>query len=270
MNDNIKLTWGVLSSLLENYFKFDEIKEIVGLAGLDRTLFSHMEQKSNFRGSSKGQLINEIDKNIQEFSDDKFKHFVNIVIEEILERNKKRNIRKNKDLKSELDKYLNRLGWQLDNNQIIPIEILDLSNLKELHPKSHEDLKKASIRFRDGDLNGALTSACSSVDSVTNEIYIQEKLGDPGKASFQEKCKKSIEAAGVISNIKNELLNIGWTETHANMLIKNLNGSLNQIAFVMQKLRTEMSDVHGSKEVLKPLVFDSIKYAQILIRMMTR
>ena len=31
-----------------------------------------------------------------------------------------------------------------------------------------------------------------------------------------------------------------------------------------------MSDVHGTKEVLKPLVLDSLKYAQILIRMMTK
>ena len=31
-----------------------------------------------------------------------------------------------------------------------------------------------------------------------------------------------------------------------------------------------MSDVHGTKKVLKPLVFDSIKYTQILIRMMTK
>jgi hypothetical protein len=53
-------------------------------------------------------------------------------------------------------------------------------------------------------------------------------------------------------------------------LRENLKGSLNQMAFVMQKLRAKMSDVHGTKEVLKPLVLDSLKYAQILIRMMTK
>ena len=261
MNDNINLIWNVLSTLLEESFTFAKIKQVVSLSGLDRTLLSDMEQRYS-GGNSKSQLINEIDKNVKEFSHDEFKHFVNIVTEEILERDI--------GLKPKLDKYLERLGWQVYNNKIIPIEILDLSDLEELHPKSHEDLIKASTRFRDGDLSGASASACSSVDSVTNEIYNQKNLGDPGKASFREKCKKSIEAVGVISNIESELSDLDWIDEDTLPLTKNLEGSLNQIAFVMQKLRAKMSDVHGSKEVLKPLVFDSIKYAQILIRMMTK
>lgn len=260
MEHNINTIWNVVSALLEENFTFANIKKIVGLSGLDRTLLSDMEQKYS-GGNSKSQLINEIDKNVKEFTDDEFKHFVNIVTEEILERDI--------GLKPKLDKYLERLGWQVYDNKIIPIEILDLSELKELHIKSHEDLIKASVRFRDGDLSGALASACSSVDSVTYEIYNQKNLGDPDSASFQEKCKKSIEAVGIMSNIESELSDLDWIDADTLPLNKNLEGSLNQIAFVMQKLRAKMSDVHGSKEVLKPLVFDSIKYAQILIRMMT-
>ena len=127
MNNNINIIWNVLSSLLEENFTFAKIKQIVGLSGLDRTLLSEMEQKYS-GGNSKSQLINEIDKNIKELS------------EEILERNV--------SLKPKLDKYLERLGWQVYNNQIIPIEIFDLSELKELHIKSHEDLIKASIRLK--------------------------------------------------------------------------------------------------------------------------
>ncbi len=260
MERNINIIWNVLSTILEENFTFANIKQIVGLAGLGRILLSHMEQKYS-GGNSKSQLINEIDKNIKELSDEDFKHFVNIVTEEILERDIA--------VRPKLDKYLERLGWQLYDNKIIPIEILDLSELKELHKKSHEDLIKASIRFRDGDLSGALASVCSAVDSVTYEIYNQKNLGDPDSTSFQEKCKKSIEAVGIMSNIENELSGLNWLDADSLPLNKNLEGSLNQIAFVMQKLRAKMSDVHGSKEVLKPLVFDSIKYAQILIRMMT-
>jgi hypothetical protein len=37
----------------------------------------------------------------------------------------------------------------------------------------------------------------------------------------------------------------------------------------MQTLRANMSDVHGTKPVLKPLVFDSIKWAEILVRVLS-
>ena len=41
---------------MQNNFTFYEIKEIVGLAGFDVTLISHLEQRTG-RGASKGQLI---------------------------------------------------------------------------------------------------------------------------------------------------------------------------------------------------------------------
>jgi|GEM_PF-5783980 len=131
MENNINIIWNVLSTILEENFTFAKIKQIVGLSGLKRTLLSDIEQnQSNWCSAS--QLINEIDKNVKEFSNDDFKHFVNIVTEEILERDI--------GLKPKLDKYLERLGWQLYNNQIIPIEIFDLSDLQELNENSHQDV----------------------------------------------------------------------------------------------------------------------------------
>jgi len=249
--------WGVVSTCLKD-FTFSEIKEIVALAGFDRTLLSHLEQKQGSGGASKGNLISEIDKNINKFNSLERKHFLNILVEEILTRKPK--------LGKRLDGYLNRLGWQLYKGQVISIELLDVSDLNELHEKSHEDLLKAIQRFRDGDLGGALASACSAVDSVTTDIYKIYNLGDSDKASFQEKCNKSIQAIGIVDKISD----LNWNEKDITPFKKNLEGSLNQYAFVMQKLRAKMSDVHGTKPILKPLVFDSIKYAEILIRMMSK
>jgi hypothetical protein len=263
IKQNLKSVWAVCSTILgsEKLFTFATIKEVVSLAGIDRTKLSHMEQ--NFSGgSSKSQLMNEIDKLVNNLLDDEFKSFIDILIEEILKRDKK--------LEDKFNQYLNRLHWQLYNGKLIPLEILDLTELEELHSKSHEDLVKASIRFKNGDLTGALASACSAIDSVTYDIYKNYNLGNPDNASFQEKCKRSIEAVNIMVDIENELSGIGWIDADTTPLNKNLEGSLNQIAFVMQKLRSKMSDVHGSKIVLKPLVFDSIKYAEILIRMMTK
>jgi transcription termination factor NusB len=261
MQTNINIIWNIISTILEENFSFAEIKKIVALSGLDRTILMNLEQKQGFGGASKAQLINEIDKNLEKFSQNNKQHFFNLLIEEILKR-------KN-DLKDQLEEYLKRLGWQLYNNTIIPVKILDLSELQELDNVSHKDLIKAAQRFRDGDLSGALGSACSSVESVTYKIYNQYSLGDPDKASFQEKCNKTIEKIGILEDI-NTLSDIGWSKKDIKPLRENLKGSLNQMAFVMQKLRAKMSDVHGTKEVLKPLVLDSLKYAQILIRMMTK
>jgi hypothetical protein len=37
----------------------------------------------------------------------------------------------------------------------------------------------------------------------------------------------------------------------------------------MQTLRAQMGDVHGSKPILKPLVFDVVKWAELFVRTLT-
>ena len=82
-----KLTFLALKLKNLDLKKLIELVDIYDLWKENNRLFMMADARLN-------DATNEIDKNIQEFSDDKFKHFVNIVIEEILERNKKRNIRK--------------------------------------------------------------------------------------------------------------------------------------------------------------------------------
>jgi len=125
---------------------------------------------------------------------------------------------------------------------------------------------KAAQRFRDGDLSGAVSAACGAVDSVTTKVYFEQNLGDPGSASFQERCKRAVSARGVIPAMENELRKLGWKEENIVPFKKNFEGALNQGAFVVQTLRSSMGDVHGTKPILRPLVFDSIKWAELLIR----
>ena len=262
MQNNINIIWSVLSAILEENFTFSNIKQIIGLSGFDRTILSNMEQRQGSGGSSKGQLINEIDKYINDFAAENKKHFINLLAEEILKREP--------SLNTQIQEYLEKLGWQLIDNNIIPIEIFDLSELQELDKNSHQDLIKAIVRFRDGDLSGAVTSICSSIDSLTNDIYHRYLLGNPNTASFQKRCNKSIQALNVLEQMETELTELGWEVSEIAHFKKNIKDSLNKLALVTQKLRSGMGDVHGTKPVLKSLVFDSFKFAQILIRMMTR
>ena len=164
--------------------------------------------------------------------------FLTIAAEEIL--------RRKPELSDSLDNYLSRLGWSVQSGSIIPTKILDPSELPELPTQAHHDLLKAAVRFRDGDLRGAITAACGAVDAVTSEIYAEESLGDPGAASFQERVKETIKARQVIQSLEQELRDLGWDPGDIKLFTKNLNQSINGAANLMQKLRSKMGDVHGT------------------------
>jgi len=150
----------------------------------------------------------------------------------------------------------------------VEVAVLDISELPELPPDSRGDLVKAATRFRDGDLSGAVSAASAAVDAVTSRIFQSNNLGDPGRASFQERVGQSIKALRVVDQIERQLVELGWDPTDASRLGENVRGSLNQAAFVMQSLRSKMGDVHGTKPIVKPLVFDSIKWAQLIVRLL--
>ncbi len=242
---------------MQNNFTFYEIKEIVGLAGFDVTLISRLEQSTG-GGASKGQLITAIDRGFGQLGDKS--HFITIVVEEILKRRP--------HLEEKLKEYLNRLGLNLVNGKVISIELLDRTELTQFPEDAHTDLVKAIQRFRDGDLSGAISSACAAIDTVTSRIYKEKALGDPTKSSFQEKCKKSIYAVNILPKIKEDLEKIGWNEDDAKKFIKNFERALNQASYVMQNLRSKMGDVHGTKPTLKILVYDCLKWAAIILRVL--
>jgi hypothetical protein len=261
----IEYAWNAIRVILQKpqKFTFYEIKDIVGLAGFDMASIAHLKQepKAGKPGASKGQLMTAIDRGYGNLTDDRKKHFISVVVEEIL--------RRNQNLEDELIGYLNRLGLTITNGTVVPIKLLDHTELAELPEETHKDLVKAGQRFRDGDLSGAVSSACGAVDNVISQIYSEGGLGDVvGKASFQERCRVAINKRKVISQMEKQLRELGWDDSIITPFKKNFEGALNQAAYVMQTLRSKMSDVHGTKPVLKPLVFDSIKWAELLVRVL--
>jgi hypothetical protein len=142
-------------------------------------------------------------------------------------------------MNEELDTSLRRLGWQFLEGRLLPVEILDRIDVDAVPEGACHDLAKAAARFRDGDLTGALSAACSAVDSACVNIYKSKQLGDAAKAnSFQEKVSKSLEADGALDALEDGLRTLGWAAEEALQLRRNLQQSLNQAAFVMQSLRS--------------------------------
>jgi hypothetical protein len=236
---------------------FYDIKEIAGLAGLDVTALSHLEQRPE-KGATKGQLMTAIDSIFGRMASAEQSRFLSIIAEEIL--------RRNPDTQQELVENLSRLGWAFAAKALIPIEIFDLSDLGQLPDETQQDLIKAAQRFRDGDLSGAISAACGAVDAATSLVYKQAQLGDPAAASFQERCKRALSAKGVAPALAEQLKALGWTDAEIIPFRKNFEGSLIQGAYVLQSLRSKMGDVHGTKPIIKPLVFDSLKWAELLVR----
>jgi hypothetical protein len=259
MNDDLNIIWGPIRVIFEKHFWFSVIKQIVALAGFDITLLSHLQPMKGNTGASRGEMLTFIDSFIKDMEQERKRQFIIICTEEIL--------RQKPDVLSELNSYLSRLGWVYHESYIIPIDIFDPGELPELPNEAHTDLIKAATRLRDGDLSGAISAACAAIDSVTGKIYSEKELGDIGNASFQERVNKSLRAIDVSNRLNIELTELGWEPNEITQFIKNLEGSINQSAYVMQKLRSKMGDVHGSKPTVKPLVFDSIKWALIIIRL---
>jgi hypothetical protein len=253
--------WSVLRSILKDSFSFSQIKDIVGLAGFDPTQISHLEQTRSFNSATKDQLMTAIDRGLKDFDEKSQKRFIAIVAEEILERRP--------DKSQLLQNKLSRLGWNLSGNAVIPIEIFDVSILNELPSESHEDLTKAAQRLRDGDLSGAISSICGALDTVTAVIYTSYNLGDHTSVSFQERCKRSLEAKNIFSDMEQQLGELGWEDRVIKRFCNNFEGAINQGTYVMQTLRSKMGDVHGTKPILKPLVFDSLRWAEIILRLLT-
>ena len=247
--------WSAIRACLRD-FTFNDIKEVAGLAGLNLGVVSHLIQKPE-AGATKGQLMTGIDAAFDKMPHPERGRFLTILVEEIL--------RRKPEAEEQLSEYLSRLGWSFSDRTLAPLRVFDPQDLPETPEESRKDLLKASQRFRDGDLTGAISAACGAVDSATARVYQEKHLGDSTGASFQQRCKSATMAKGVTIELKQQLRSLGWSDEEIVPFRKNFEGALNQGAYVMQTLRSKMGDVHGSKPVLKSLVFDCLKWAELIV-----
>ena len=251
--------WAALSVVLRHEFTFYDIKEVVGLAGLDVTRLASLVQRAGV-GTSKGQLITALDREIGSLDDATKRHVLTHIAEEIVARRP--------DQRKCLDDLLERMGWQYLRGRLIPSELFDVSDLAELPEAAKTDLVKAVTRLRDGDLDGSLAAACAAVDSASNAVSAEGRITAQPRDGLQARFKTALATRGTMDRLERELREMGWEKDDSARLAKNLHGALNHGALVMQTLRSRMSDVHGSKRVLRPLVFDSVKWAELMVRML--
>lgn len=257
---NIEVVWGPLRSLLRERCTAYRLVQLLSRAGIDVTRLSDIPITANT--SDKNALISRVDEIYAQLSPPDKKRFLTTVTEELLE--------EKPEIEPLLEKYLRRLGWKVHESIVVPVDVLDVDDLPMLPEESHRDLLKAAQRVRDGDLTGAISAACGAVDSATSAVYAQHSLGDPGKESFQDRVHKALEATDAYQRLQGELLSTGWDKRDADVLVNNTKKALNHGAYVLQKLRSDMGDVHGSHPAIGALVYDATKWAALTVRMLRR
>ena len=149
-----------------------------------------------------------------------------------------------------------RVGWGISGSAPYPLHLqLDLE-LAALPEAVREGLSRCLQRYRDGDTAGAITAICGIVDSLTEEIYSANKLGNHRNDSYQQRVNRSFNS--LEDNYRQPLSDGGLDRQETNQLWQNHRGAVNHAAYVLGSFRRVFSDAHGAQAapvVLVPIPF---------------
>jgi hypothetical protein len=250
--------WGPVESLLRDYNDADLTAFVFTKAGL---LLPTPTGPANYSQKTRNRFYLDVArKAYQEREEvDRRRLLVNVA----------RNLLEKKPESADrLNEALRRIGWMLVGNAIIRLEVLDPGDLDFVPKRARDDLVTAAERISTNPA-GAVTAACGAIDSVTEDIYQRYSLGDHRTASFEERVSKSLRAVGTLERLSRRLKEIGWESKKADELCERLEKAIAHTAFVMTTLRSNMSDVHGSRPTLHVLAFNSVKWSTVICSMLT-
>jgi len=228
---------------------------LVGMSGLPVHKLAHLQQKFH-GGASKGQLLDAIDGLVNNLDEDSRDRFVTACIEEILQCNE--------NLREELEKILGRVGWGLSDTNIYPLRLnIDLET-SDLDETAKDGISKCLTRYRNGDYDGAITSICGVVDSITENICAQKSLGNHKSDSYQQRVSRSFQEMKheYISPLKASNL----PADEIKRLWNNHRGAVNQAAYILGAFRRECADVHGARKAPPELIQKALDCAVFIVR----
>ncbi len=207
-------------------------------------------------------LMAGLDRQFREFSSVEKSRTIRILAQHLVEN-------PNEEIQQRVRTLLRDHGFQYLDGAFVRLDFFDEREMHFLPASSLTEFSTALTRLIQGDLDGALTSACGAVENAAADVYRKHSLGDiSSEESFQKKVGTAIEANGKLSDLKTQLVALGWRGEDAEILCKNLKGSLNQASYVLQTLRSRMSDAHGGHPALESVVFDALKLASVLVALM--
>lgn len=245
--------WSALREILLR-FSFADMKTLTASAGLPIMELSHLRQTSGGgRSTGKGELADAIDGLFNDLDPDAQDRVTANLISDLLRR-------PNAD-EERLIELLERAGWTLVGNEPVPLS-LRLDALPTPLPESVGDgLAKAARRYRDGDLDGAMTTIVGLVDETTEAIWAADGLGDHKAASYHERVVKAHttrEARFCQSLAEMDTAEAGRTWDAQRRAI-------NGAGEVLAAYRRNYADVHGAKSPDAELVEAALHAAALVI-----
>jgi hypothetical protein len=171
---------------------------------------------------------------------------------------------------SGVQEIIGKHGFQFIAGSFVPVGQLDLREAQYLPMSSSPDIAKATKRLIDGDLTGAITSACGAVDAETQRIYQEHPELGPRPTSFSAKINSILQRLGVYNSMHTELEAVGMAADDVTEFVNNLGEATNHAAQALQVLRRAMGDVHGSKPALQQSAYDAIKWASAICAIFRR
>jgi hypothetical protein len=238
--------FAALTSEIQNHFNITSAALLFRAAGFSSTGVQYWQP-----------LIRSVDEQFRQFSFDVKIRTVRILAERLLELTKPEGV--SKSVKTLLAAH----GFQFFGGHFVSIGLFDERELGFLPEAAAGEISTALDRLIGGDLDGALSAACGTVETAISAV-----ANPAPDDSFQQKAKAAIEAAGRLAALPDQLVALGWKSERAGMFCHNMRGTLNQAAMVLQILRSDMGDVHGAKPALEPIVYDALKLASVLISFM--
>jgi hypothetical protein len=254
MGEDLSRLYGALRSVL-NELSVQNIRNTVAAAGIDVSQISSKSETRTGLGS-RAEVMPAVDRLFGALSPDAKVTALCILAEKLRT--------SSPEITRQTDEILGRHGFQFINNVFVPVGILDKREADFLPSSSAAELARAIARLVNGDMSGAITSACGAVDLATQSIYTKHGWEDPGQVSFSAKVNTALLKLNVFDKMKTELSEIGVEEHDAESIVNDMRKATNHAAQGLQLLRRTMGDVHGSKPALKKIAYDSVKWASAI------
>ena len=258
--DDKKRLYAALRSELNN-LSVQNIRNTVAAAGFDVSQITAKAEAQSGLGS-RAEVMPKVDWLFGQMSASAQETALRILAMRLTEHNP--------DLRASTEDILGRHGYQFIDGNFIPVHELDAREAGFIPKSAANELGRSMSRLIDDDYSGAITSACGAVDLVTQAIYENHGLGNPGQGSFQTKVNTALKRLGVFEAMSEEFVSIGMKPDDVSAAVDHMKKSCNHAAHALQVLRRAMGDTHGSKPALRQTAYDAVKWSSAICGLLQR
>jgi hypothetical protein len=245
--------WSALREILLR-FSFAEMKTLTASAGLPIMKLSHLRQTSGGgRSTGKGELADAIDGLFNHLEPDAQDRVTANLIADLLGQTRGDDER--------LVELLERAGWTLIGTQPVPLRLRLDALPTPLSESVEGGLAKAARRYRDGDLDGAMTTIVGLVDETTGKIWAAHALGDHKAASYHKRVVKAQATREAAFRASLAGMDAGEAGRTWDAQKRAVNGA----GEVLAAYRRNYADVHGAKSPDAELVEAALHAAALVI-----